>query len=65
MLRNVCATRFTVEIAERKANAVILSGVPSGDLRQNRADIREKLNHVRQVLVPEGGLPISGPAARW
>jgi len=58
VLRDVYASRFTIEIAQRKANAVVLSGVSSGDLRQNRADIRQELNHVRGVLVLEGGLPI-------
>jgi uncharacterized protein GlcG (DUF336 family) len=57
-LRDVYASRFTLEIAERKANAVILSGVPSGDLRQNRADIRQELNHVKGILVLDGALPI-------
>ena len=58
MMRDVLAPRFTIEIAERKANAVILSGVSSADFRRNRADIREEMNQVEGILLLDGGLPI-------
>ncbi len=58
MLRDVHAARFTLQIAEEKANAVILSGIDSGAFRSNRRDIREEMNHVEGVLMLEGGLPI-------
>ncbi|MGD8937800.1 MAG: heme-binding protein, partial [Gammaproteobacteria bacterium] len=45
-MRDVHASRFTLQIAEEKANAVILGGVSSGEIRKNRADIRQELNHV-------------------
>lgn len=57
-MRDVLAPRFTLQIAEDKANAVILSGVSSAEFRRNRADIRQEMNHVHGVLVLEGGLPI-------
>jgi len=58
VLRDVYVARFATEIAERKAGAVILSGVSSGELRKNRADIRAELNEIPGVLLIQGGLPI-------
>jgi uncharacterized protein GlcG (DUF336 family) len=57
-MRDVHASRFTLQIAEEKANAVILGGVSSGEIRKNRADIRQELNHVDGLLIMRGGLPI-------
>ena len=58
VMRDVHASRFTVQIAEEKANAVILGGVSSGEIRKNREDIRQELNHVEGLLIMQGGLPI-------
>ena len=58
VLRDVLASRFTLPLATDKANAAILSGVPSGELRSNRGDIRAELNQVDGILVLAGGLPI-------
>ena len=58
MMRDVHASRFTAQIAEDKANAVILGGVSSGEIRNNREDIRQELNHVTGILIMQGGLPI-------
>lgn len=58
MLRDVFASRFTIQIAEEKANAVILSGIASGEFRRNRDDIRIEMNHVDGILVLDGGEPI-------
>jgi uncharacterized protein GlcG (DUF336 family) len=58
VMRDVHASRFTMQIAEDKANAVILSGIASGEFRDNRPDIRNELNHVGGVLMMQGGLPI-------
>jgi uncharacterized protein GlcG (DUF336 family) len=58
MMRDVHASRFTAQIAEEKANAVILGGVSSGEIRNNRQDIRQELNHVNGILIMQGGLPI-------
>lgn len=57
-LRDSLASRFTLEIAQRKANAVILGGSDSGDLRKNRGDIRPELNHIGGLVIMEGGLQI-------
>ena len=58
MLRDLNASRFTIQIATEKANAVILSGVTSAEFRRNRDDIRQEMNHVDGILVLEGGVPI-------
>lgn len=58
LMRDVHASRFTIQIARDKANAVILSGVASGVFRDNRRDIQQEMNHVDGILVLQGGLPI-------
>ena len=58
MLRDVLASRFTIQIAEEKANAVSLSGVSSAEFRRNRSDIRAEMNHVDGILMLEGGVPV-------
>ena len=63
VLRDAFAARFTIEIAERKANAVILSGIESSALRKNRADIRAELNQIDGLLVLDGAVPIRAGGA--
>ncbi|MCU7866560.1 MAG: heme-binding protein [Candidatus Thiodiazotropha sp. (ex Lucinoma borealis)] len=58
LMRDVHASRFTIQIARDKANAVILSGISSGVFRDNRRDIQQEMNHVTGILVLQGGLPI-------
>ncbi|MGD8712332.1 MAG: heme-binding protein [Thiohalophilus sp.] len=57
-MRDTLASRFTLQIAEEKANLVIMSGVPSAEFRRSRQDIRPELNHIEGIVVMEGGLPI-------
>lgn len=58
VLRDVYVSRHAIELAQRKANAVTLSGLSTKDFRANRADIRADLNEVRGILLVQGGLPI-------
>jgi len=58
IMRDVFASRFTIEIAERKANASILSGTSTSEFRKNRADIRAELNEIDGILVLDGAVPI-------
>lgn len=58
VLRDAHVSRHATEIAQRKANAVVMSGVSTQDFRTNRADIRAELNEVRGILLLQGGLPI-------
>jgi uncharacterized protein GlcG (DUF336 family) len=64
LMRDVHASRFTIQIARDKANAVILSGIASGAFRDNRRDIQQEMNHVQDVLVLQGGLPIEAAGYR-
>ena len=57
-LRDTLASRYTLEIAKRKAGTVILSGVASGEFAQARQDIRPEIDHIKGLIVMEGGLPI-------
>ena len=63
-LRDDVAARFTLEIAEKKANAVVMSGIPSGEFRNSRSDIRPELNHIDGLIMMEGGLPINAGGYR-
>lgn len=62
-LRDVYASRFTLQIAEEKANAVILSGLSSAEFVANRGDIKDEMNLVDGVLMLAGGLPIHAAGA--
>ena len=63
-LRDDFASKFTLQIAEEKANATIMSGLKSGDFRAKRGDIRPELNHVDGVLMMIGGVPIIAGGSR-
>lgn len=63
-LRDDMASRFTLQIAEEKANSVILSGTSSGALRENRKDIRPELNHMNGIIIMRGALPITIAGSR-
>ena len=58
MLRDDAAARFTLDIAQRKADMVIMGGTDSGSVVKNRADIRNELNHINGLIMLRGGLPI-------
>lgn len=58
ILRDIYASRFTIDIAQRKANAVILAGVSTREFAANRKDLTPKLNHLDDLLILHGGLPI-------
>jgi uncharacterized protein GlcG (DUF336 family) len=57
-LRDTLASRYTLEIAERKAGASIMSGIDSGEFRAARNDIRPELNHTTGLIMIEGAIPI-------
>lgn len=58
VMRDDLAAKYTIEIAQRKANMVVMSGMDSGGFRKARADIQQELNHIEGLIVMEGGLPI-------
>ena len=57
-MRDDLAAAPTLEIAERKANMVIMSGIASGAFRDARKDIQQELNHIDGLIVMQGGLPV-------
>ncbi len=57
-LRDDNASRFTLDIAERKANMTVMAWTDSGAFKNAREDIRQELNHIDGLIVMEGGLKI-------
>lgn len=57
-LRDDLASRFTLEVAERKANMTVMAWNDSGQFKKARPDIRQELNHIGGLIVMEGGIKI-------
>ncbi|MCK5697414.1 MAG: heme-binding protein [Gammaproteobacteria bacterium] len=57
-LRDDRASRFTLEIAERKANMTVMAWTDSGTFKNARADIQQELNHIEGLIMMEGGIKI-------
>lgn len=57
-LRDDLAARFTLEIAQRKANMAVMAWTDSGQFRDARTDIRQELNHIDGLIVMDGGVKI-------
>jgi len=57
-LRDDLASRFTLEIAQRKANMTVMAWTDSGAFKNARGDIQQELNHIQGLIVMEGGLKI-------
>lgn len=57
-LRDDLAARFSLEIAERKANMTVMAWTDSGQFKQAREDIRQELNHIDGLIVMDGGVKI-------
>lgn len=58
-LRDDLASRFTLEIAQRKANMTVMSWTDSGTFREMRRDIQQELNHIDGLIVMDGGIKIT------
>jgi len=58
VLRDTFAARFTMQIAQQKANAVIMSGSDSASFVANRGDIRNEINNIDGLIMMRGGLPV-------
>jgi uncharacterized protein GlcG (DUF336 family) len=58
VMRDVFVSKYMLQIAQNKANAVVMSSTSSGELRVNMARIRDELNELDGILLMEGGLPI-------
>ena len=58
------APRFTLEIAERKANTVIMSGINTGEFVKSRGDIQQELNHINGLIMMRGGVLIEAGGSK-
>jgi len=58
VLRDTHAPRFTMDIATKKANLVIMSGIDTASFVVSRADIKDELNNTDGLIMMEGGLAI-------
>ena len=58
VLRDAYATRFNTEIATKKANAAVLGNVSTTEFLANRDDITAVMNHLDDVMVLKGAVPI-------
>lgn len=63
-IRDDLASRFTLQIAEEKANAVVMSGMNSGAFVKARQDIQQELNHINGLIMMEGGVAINAAGYR-
>ncbi len=58
VMRDVFVSKYMLQLAQNKANAVVMSGSSSAELRTNMARMRDELNELEGVLLIDGGLPI-------
>jgi len=58
VMRDVFVSKYMIQLAHGKANAVVLSNSSSAELRVNMARIRDELNLLEGVLLMDGGLPV-------
>lgn len=58
VMRDVFTSKYMLQLAHNKANAVVMSGLSSGELRENMARNRDEFNELDGVLLLEGGLPV-------
>jgi uncharacterized protein GlcG (DUF336 family) len=56
-LRDDLASRFTLDIAESKANMTVMAWTDSGDFREARPEMAV-LNHIDGLMLLEGGVKI-------
>lgn len=63
-LRDDLAPRFTLDIAERKANLSIMGGADSGSVVKNRADLRMELDNIDGLIMMQGGVLVESNGQR-
>ena len=63
ILRDPLASRFNTEIATKKANAAVLGNVSTTEFLANREDITAVMNHLDDVLILKGAVPVRAAGA--
>lgn len=63
VLRDPLTTRVNPEIATKKANAAVLGNVSTAGFLANRQDITTVMNHLDDVLVLKGAVPVRAAGA--
>ena len=58
IIRDTYAPRFTMDIAEQKANLVMMAGLDSGSFVSKRSDIRHELNNIEGLIMMKGAMPV-------
>ena len=56
VMRDTYAARFTMTIAEQKANTAIMAGTDTAAFLTNRGDIRNEIDNIDGLIMMEGGL---------
>jgi uncharacterized protein GlcG (DUF336 family) len=56
VMRDTYAARFTMKIAEQKANTAIMAGTDTAAFIANRSDIRNEIDNIDGLIMMEGGL---------
>jgi len=59
VMRDTYAARFTMTIAEQKANAAIMAGTDTAAFLANRGDIRNEIDNIDGLIMMEGGLLVT------
>ena len=56
VMRDTYAPRFTMQIAEQKANTAIMAGTDTASFIANRGDIRNEIDNIDGLIMMEGGV---------
>jgi uncharacterized protein GlcG (DUF336 family) len=64
VLRSQFAAVQTITIAGGKARGAIMAGTPTSELRTSRPALAANLNHLSDVMMMDGGLPINAAGVR-
>ena len=56
VMRDTFAARFTIQLAQQKANAAVMAGTDTTEFVANRGDIRNEINNIDGLIMMEGGV---------
>lgn len=64
VLRSEFAAIQTMDIAAGKARGALMAGIPTTELRASRPDLAANLMHLDDVMMMDGGVPVSAGGQR-